>query len=115
MLPLESPKGVRSHWPEVVHNDRESYGWNAPKVTLEKPSPEEIDRLDRVLVLIYRLAVYQRTVVVGRMMGHRWSAIGRTVKDRGLGRSGHQELKEAHRRGLEALYCMDEPFWNGAT
>jgi hypothetical protein len=107
MLPMEGPAKLRAAWPEVVNEAQESYGWNTPKVTRERPSPSEIDQLDRLLPLVYDLMEPNRTIVVGRMMGLTWAKIGRRVKERGLRGSGYQELRESFLRGLAALYARD--------
>ncbi len=111
MLPLDGPSKLRAAWPDVLHEASESYGWNTPKVTRERPSPEEITKLDRLLPLIYEMKEPTRTIVVGRMMGLTWTKIGSRVKERGFGKLGRQELKESFLRGLAALYARDTTLW----
>jgi len=112
---MEGPAKLRAAWPDVLNEAHESYGWNAPKVTRERPSPSEIDLLDRLLPLIYDLKEPNRTIVVGRMMGLTWAKIGRRVKERGMRGSGYQELKESFVRGLAALYARDPSLWGSGA
>ena len=48
-LPPVKHKDLASHWPPIIQEYWEAYGWDTPKIRMGPPTPEAISRMDEVM------------------------------------------------------------------
>ena len=64
-LPWAGPRKKQTYWPEVVHDRKESYGWDDVVLRLGPPSGDRIDRLDALLQCSLSLSERSRVTIWG--------------------------------------------------
>lgn len=80
MPPGGIPNGSQSGMPDVVREVAQSYGWQATRVPVVRPSADEIDRLDFCLEWLgWLLEPKDRIIIVGVALGLHYRAIGRIL------------------------------------
>ena len=91
-----APAGARSAWPEMVRRSR--FVIEGTRRSAEpKPSPEAIDDLDRIAMLMWRLTPRQRQLLWARACGVRWAELCQRQ------RRSRTTLFRDHRMALMAL------------
>lgn len=77
----ELPRRLRAAFHPVVHDHRETYGWQPVTVRPGPPSPDAIDRLDRFLALLAEtLDDEERKLIWARAYHCRWPSIARKIR-----------------------------------
>ena len=77
MLPRSSagcPAGARSGWPEMLRHSRFAIE-KTRRATPPRPSPQAIDDLDRLALLMWDLTARQRQLFWARACGVRWAEL----------------------------------------
>lgn len=69
-----SPAGNRSAWPEMLRHSRFAIE-KTRRMSLPRPSPQAIDDLDRLAMLMWDLTARQRQLVWARACGVRWAEL----------------------------------------
>ena len=94
------PAGTRSAWPEMIRASRFVVE-TTRHVPAARPSPAAIDDLDRLAMLMWRLAPHQRQLLWARACGARWAELCRRH------RRSRTTLNRDHRRALAALLLAE--------
>lgn len=91
-----APAGMRSAWPEMVRKSRFTIEVTRRGV-LPRPSPDAIDDLDRLALLLWTLTPWQRQLLWARACRIRWAELCRRQ------RRSRTTLSRDHRKALMAL------------
>lgn len=83
------PSARLASWPDVVRSINEAYGYHRVRFRPPAPTPEQIDRLDRVLGWLLMLSGREASIFGARLSGLRWAAI-----------EAREGLSERHARRL---------------
>lgn len=91
------PTSYRVFWPEVVHSREDAYGWSAPKLTRQRPTPGQIAELDRMLPLLYRLDPLLRRLLFLRAIPLGLRRVSKEL------RCSHMSVKRWEQDALQSL------------
>src|SRR5262249_49930453 len=103
------PGRLRSHWPEVVHQAEEAYGWTAARTRPPRPSPAEITRMDETITWLLLIDAELRKIVWARACGLSWRKLedidGRSIRTlQNMHGNALDRLKRLlHERGVQLV------------
>ena len=97
LTPRDRPARLMAHWPEVVRDSLEAYGYQAPSRRAPRPTPAAVSRADAAVPWLLWVAPEAQRVLWARASGVPW----RRLEDMD-GRS-HTTLRKVEAAGLDAI------------
>ncbi len=83
--PERLPADTRSHWPAIIHDQRDAYGYETATYSRLPPTVEQVTALDKVCGWLWAIEPAQRRLVMARAGGMSWRRIMRQRRRSGDG------------------------------
>jgi hypothetical protein len=102
--PERLPEDTRSHWPEIIRDVRDAYGYDEAQYNRLHATIEQMTALDRVLGWLWAIEPSRRALLLGRAGGMSWRALMRARRRNGQGMR-HVSLKAEFRDAALSLWA----------
>lgn len=96
-----APAGTRSNWPEMIRRSRFTIE-TTRRAAPARPSPQAIDDLDRLAMLLWQVTPRQRQLLWARACRIRWAELCQRQ------RRSRTTLARDHRKALVALALAEQ-------